>query len=397
MSKNCLSCTGPLHLIYDFGFMPAVNSFFPIEKIHLEQKTPLMLYVCESCYLIQLSEVPNPEILFDDYHHLSSASKGNTLHLDSVKEFIKNNFDEKSKILEIGANDLYLTKLLNEDFQVIAIDPAKNINDEQENLIIDYFNSTAVKKIQNQFGKFDLIIGLNVFAHNASFKDMFASAKELMHEESFLLFEVAYAVDTICNGVFDTIYHEHVCSYTLTSLQNLFDDIGLEIQYVEKLDTQGGSLRVIAGKDKVFVSQNNQYKEILKKEEELKVNSLDFYNGLTSKINHNIEKINKFIEKVNNEDSGLIILGAPARGVITLNSVNKITTDVAIIDDTILKQSKVMPGVHHKIYDWNIDLNAYDNCLILSWNYSEYLFDKITKSDFRGRTFVPFPLFTELN
>ena len=55
--------------------------------------------------------------------------------------------------------------------------------------------------------------GLNVFAHNDSFQEMFYAAKNLTHNNSVLMVEVAYAVDTIGKGLFDTIYHEHVCSY----------------------------------------------------------------------------------------------------------------------------------------------------------------------------------------
>ena len=51
------------------------------------------------------------------------------------------------------------------------------------------------------------------------FKKCFSAAKNLMHNDSVLMVEVAYAVDTIGQGLFDTIYHEHVCSYSLYSLK----------------------------------------------------------------------------------------------------------------------------------------------------------------------------------
>lgn len=393
---NCLSCNSKCELVYDFGLMPLVNSFYTDEDIHLEKKYPLELYVCTSCFLMQIGKAPDPSEVYTEYHHLSSASQGNRSHLESVAAFIKNNFGSDLKVLEIGANDLYLTNLLKENPTVLAVDPAKNINKDQKNLIRDFFNLESSKKIKTEYGDFDLIIGLNVFAHNEDFKNMFLAAKSLMHDDSILMVEVAYALETICDGNFDTIYHEHVCSYSLLSLENLFNDINLKINYVEKLDTQGGSLRLLISKNSKLNLENNLYNEISKNEKRLGLDKIDFYKNVSSQIKRKIENLNNFVTQINDESSALLILGAPARGVITLNSISDIEAEVSIIDDTIFKQDKLMPGVHFKIHDWDIDLSKFTNCLILSWNYSQYLNEKLIKKGFNGKVFVPFPEFLEL-
>lgn len=393
---DCLSCNSHCELVHDFGLMPLVNSFYTQNDIHLEKKYPLELYVCTKCFLIQIGNVPDPSEVYTEYHHLSSASQGNRSHLESVAEFIKHNIGNDLKVLEIGANDLYLSNLLKENAKVLAVDPAKNINKDQKNLIRDFFNLESSKKIKNEYGDFDLIIGLNVFAHNEDFKNMFLAAKSLMHDNSILMVEVAYALETICDGNFDTIYHEHVCSYSLLALENLFNDINLKINYVEKLDTQGGSLRLLISKNSKLNLQNNSYNEISENEKRIGVDQIDFYRNVSHQIKRKIENLNNFIAKINNENSALLILGAPARGVITLNSINDIVTDVSMIDDTVFKQDKLMPGVHFKIYDWNIDISKYTNCLILSWNYSQYLYEQLIKKGFNGKAYVPFPEFLEV-
>ena len=50
-----------------------------------------------------------------------------------------------------------------------------------------------------------------------------------------------------------------------------------------------------------------------------------------------------------------------------------------------------MPGVHHPITNWDINLNNYSDCLILSWNYREYLKQKLQDRGYIGNIFVPFP------
>jgi len=387
----CYSCSSKTKKVFNFGSIPFVNSFFESRQINHEKKFPLILYVCKNCFLLQLSKVPPPPELYDEYHHLSSASHGNIKHLEDVADFINNSLGNNLKILEIGANDLYLTNILKNKNNILAIDPAKNINSDNENIIVDYFNIKSSKKIENKFGQFDLIIGLNVFAHNDSFQEMFSAAKNLMHNDSVLMVEVAYAVDTIGQGLFDTIYHEHVCSYSLYSLKKIFEMVGLEINFVEHLDTQGGSLRLLLGKQKRKFELNNQLEKITKKELKIGVNSIKFYDSITSKVESRIQALNSFIEEINIKNEGLLIIGAPARGVVTLNSINKINTSVAIVDDTTLKQGKLMPGVHHPITNWDINLNNYSDCLILSWNYKEYLKQKLQDRGYIGNIFVPFP------
>ena len=171
----CLSCSGNnINLIYDFGNLPAVNSFYSMENINSEEFFPMVLNVCNDCYLVQIENVPSPEKLYKEYHHKSSASSGNVEHLENFKEYISSKYSKDTRILEIGSNDSTLLNLLSDDgYNCVGIDPAENLNNEHENVISDFFNMDITDKVLAQYGKFDLIFGLNVFAHNDSFIDMF--------------------------------------------------------------------------------------------------------------------------------------------------------------------------------------------------------------------------------
>ena len=180
----CLSCSSnDSNLLYDFGELPAVNKFFSQDDVDSEKKYPLVLNYCKVCFLVQIEEVPPAEDLYQDYHHKSSASAGNVDHLKSFKDFIVDNFDLKTNILEIGSNDSTLLNLLNEEgFDIIGIDPAINLNQDDKNVISSFFNTEIVEKISNNYVKFDLIFGLNVFAHSKDFLDMFLAANNFLKQ-----------------------------------------------------------------------------------------------------------------------------------------------------------------------------------------------------------------------
>ena len=60
---------------------------------------------------------------------------------------------------------------------------------------------------------------------------------------------MAYAVPTLFSENYDTIYHEHVFNHTIAGLENLLARSNLHIQYIKKINTQGGSLRIVAIKN----------------------------------------------------------------------------------------------------------------------------------------------------
>ena len=60
----------------------------------------------------------------------------------------------------------------------------------------------------------------------------------------YLSQESHYLVSLIKTVQYDTIYHEHMRYYSLTSLNYLFKKYKLKIFYAKKIPTHGGSIRV---------------------------------------------------------------------------------------------------------------------------------------------------------
>lgn len=396
MNKStCLSCNSDqITNIYDFGKIPAVNSFYSKNELDLEESYPLNLNVCNKCFLIQIEEVPEPQILYSEYHHRSAASVGNLNHLVEFKNFIRQKFSLKTKILEIGSNDSTLLNLLNnEGFQCFGVDPAKNLNDSHQNVVSDFFSSKIVKNIKKKYGKFDLIFGLNVFAHNSTFIDMFNAVTELLEKDGVFILEVAYADKTILKGNFDTIYHEHVCSFTLTSLTKALNFANLTVVDVELLNTQGGSLRLICQKLNDNNIQGNKVNEMLSEEIKFGYQDINFYKEISKLIALKIDIINEFFNEQFINNKKILFIGAPARGVVVLNLVKNLDSNTSlVIDDTFEKQNKYFPGKYIQIKSWDkIDYRYFDVAVILSWNYCDYLYDKLREFGFTNDVYVLFP------
>ena len=69
-----------------------------------------------------------------------------------------------------------------------------------------------------------------------------------MKKDGLFISESHYLYDLIQQNQYDTVYHEHLRYYSLTSLNFLFDKVDLEIIRAKKINTHGGSNKSICCK-----------------------------------------------------------------------------------------------------------------------------------------------------
>ena len=402
---TCLSCGGENFTeLYNFGNIPLVNSFnysFEISNV----RYPLSVVICKNCLVCQLKEVPPPEKIFTEYGHFSSASKDNILHLKSFSSLINNLFMKSSRVLEVGCNDGTLLELLdNLGFIVLGIDPAKNMNTlpihKKLNTTFQSFGLSSVDLLlkKNNQEKFDCIFGLNVFAHFSNVMESFIAIKKLLKNDGYFIFEVAYAFDTIFSGIYDTVYHEHVFNHSVVGLKNMLNAADLKILGINKLNTQGGSIRVFVGKkhfNKDISIQNNVFPELLNFEINKGIQGNLFIKNISRKITHSIDSIKNLTRTfIENKNEQCFLLGAPARGVVIANTCGfDFFQNLIVIDDTEDKNNKFFPGLNVKVNSWD-QIKYYSNvkkAILLSWNYKETMLKKLKNKGFKGKVLCYFP------
>ncbi len=398
---KCKSC-GYEEIIrfLELGDIPPVNAFIRLEKIKDEKSYPLNLAFCPNCLLVQLEKIVPPEELFRNYFHLSAGSQSNISHLKEVVNYLSNKFDinKNTKVLEIGSNDGTLLSFFKQyTDNLLGVDPARNlieINKQKGiNYIAEFFNTSTASKILKNNGKFNFIIALNVIPHTPDNIDLLKGIRIVMEDSGVLMMEGVYALETILNGQFDTIYHEHVYTFSLYSLIKIFLMAGLTIVDVEKIPTQGGSLRVFAMKSEYAKEVSESVRILLEEEEKAGLTNHEIYNKVKSKVSEYKKNLRKIIDEEKSKNGKLIGLGAPARGMVILNHCKINHEDIDyLIDDTPLKQGKFAPGVHIPVKSWE-ELKLYKNqtFLLLSWNYKDHLISKLQQYIPSFKVIISFP------
>ena len=128
-NHTCRLCNKPtLRPFLDLGSMPIANAFLSSEQLS-EPEYTFNLYTgfCESCFMVQLIDTVDPNLLFhDNYAYFSSISSVMDQHFAALANIISNEifYDDKLSVIEIGSNDgILLEKISGYSSNTICIDP----------------------------------------------------------------------------------------------------------------------------------------------------------------------------------------------------------------------------------------------------------------------------------
>lgn len=401
--KTCRSCNAPLtKQVVSLGTTPLANSL--LKESQLTEKEgvfPLDLYLCTKCSLVQIKHTVSPNILFKNYFYFSSYS--DTM-LESAKNIShkmikKMNLTEDSLVIELASNDGYLLQYyLSKKVPVLGIDPATNIaeaaNQKGIPTLPAFFSKELAQKLaaQNKFA--DVLHANNVLAHVAELKDFVEGVKILLKPTGVAVIEVPYLVDMIENNEFDTIYHEHLCYFSLSALKNLFAQFDLKVIDVEKLSLHGGSLRLFISH--VQAEEDPRVQEMLEFEERIKISSPSYYEEFARNIIKNKNLLITLLKKLKESGKTIAAYGASAKGSTLLN-VFGINTELIdfVVDRSTAKQGYYTPGSHLPIYAPEKLLEKMpDYVLLLTWNFKKEILAQQSAYLEKGGKFitpVPFP------
>lgn len=397
---NCRACKGTdLHKFLDLGEMPIPNGFRDPYDKSPEIKYPLAVNVCKTCWMVQLTHVVSPEIMYKNYSYIPSTSKTMLEHFERLARGVifKSKLAPDDLVLDIGSNDGTLLSFFKDNgHRVLGIDPASNLSQVARkkgiNTIDDLFSSKLARELVDCKLKPKAITATNVFAHVDDLNDFCDGISALLHPDGFFVVEVPYLPDLICGNEFDTIYHEHLSYFSLTPLINLFRAHDLIIVDVEKILVHGGSVRVFAVKENRWYSQYESVGKTL--QEETAFNHIETFDAFAGRVEAIRLGLMSTLDHIKAQDQRIIGYGAPAKGNVLLNYCG-IGPDILdyIVDSIPQKQGKRTPGTSIPIEsEWYLEVDDPDYALLLAWNFKEEILEK--QKEFRangGKFIIPIP------
>lgn len=402
-SDKCLICKGKrLSRYLSLGECALANSFLTEEALDKpEHKFPLEVYFCRDCYLAQLLDIVDRELIYRDYAYFSSTSPMLVKHFEEYAKEVFSRYPKQSRrlVADIGSNDGVLLKPFKKmGARVLGIDPAENIavlaNSAGIETIADFFNKKLALKLIKKYGKAGIITSNNALAHTDILHDIFAGVKEFLSRDGVFVFEVQYLVDLLEHNEFDNTYHEHICYHSLHPLSVLLKMHGMGVIDVIRTDTHGGGIMVFASHKGSDFPTSEVVFELLESERLAGLYKLSTYRKFAERPPMIKKKLTCMLSDLKKNRKSISAYGASAKGS-TLLQYCGFGPDVIdyITDDAPSKQGKYMPGTHIPIVP-SIVLREKipDYILITAWNYASNIMAKESWFKEVGGSFiVPIP------
>ena len=396
----CRSCGSPgLRTFLSLGKTPLADALVDVPGGD-EDRFPLDVAFCPTCALVQiLEEVPPEKLFVENYLYFSSFSDQLLRHShDHAVGLIEaRQLGPDSLVVELASNDGYLLRnFADRGVPVLGIDPAPTQAAAAEAAGVptlqEFFGVELAERLRREGKRADVIIANNVMAHVPDLNGFVEGMRVLVADDGVITIENPYVRDLIAHCEFDTIYHEHFCYFSCTSVDALMRRHGLFLNHVEHFpDLHGGTLRWHVGpREDVSVV----VRAYLEAEAAQGLATFEHYADFGQQVERIKRELLGLLHELRAGGATIAAYGAAAKGSTLVNYAG-IGTELVdfVVDRNIHKQGKYMPGVNIPIRDPAALLDEQpDYTLLLAWNFRDEILEQQREYRRRGGRFiVPVP------
>ena len=400
---TCRACGGrDLELFLPLGNVALANSFLRSpDEFASEPRFPLDVYFCRICSMVQLLDVIDPEVLFRNYLYVTGTSdtiaRHNVGYAKTVVELL--GIGAQGLVVEAASNDGSLLKCFQKHgVRVLGVEPATNIADKANAAgvatVNEFFGAAKGAELRAKYGPAKAVIGNNVLAHVDDPVDFLRGFKALLDHDGLAICEVPELAEFVERLEYDTVYHEHLSYFSVTSLMRVCEEAGLRIVRVDHVPVHGGSVRMYAAPVERVREHASDVVAMSAKEKSAGIAAPERLRRFAREVEAQRAGLLELLESLHAERKTVGGYGAPAKGNTLLNYCG-ITTRLLpwTVDKSPLKVGLYAPGSHIPVLPASELLERQpDYCLILAWNFADEIRAQQSEYARRGGRFIlPIP------
>jgi hypothetical protein len=392
---TCRTCgSDQLTLLVDYGEMPLAGGFLTRDELADQAAFPLRLARCSACTLMQILDVVPPDEIFTRYSYVSSTTRTLIEHFARMgHELVAEEQAAGRLVVEFGCNDGILLRPLREaGARVVGVDPSdvalRASREDGWPLVQAYFDDKAAARVTADHGLARIVTGNNVFAHVDDLHAIVRGVTTLLEPDGVFVFEVQYQGDLLALVQYDTVYHEHVCYHSLTSLARQLEPHGLRIVDVKRIPIHSGSIRVTAARLGAPRQASPIVADMIAAEQGWRPEEF------ASQVENRRQTLRNLVRDLRRAGRRVAGYGAAGRSTILLNFCG-LGPDLVeyVVDMSPLRYGKFVPGVSIPIVPPDVfEERPPDYAVMTAWNYEPEIVRKEQAFLAQGGRFiVPLP------
>lgn len=402
---TCQICnSSKLHTILDLGHQPLCDTLLTKQMLDMPEKTfPLRMVWCETCSGVQIDYcVDGTEVYHPDYPYRSGITKElseyqKNIGFSLIKKYA---LGKNDLVMDIGSNDgTLLSGFKKGGVKVLGVEPTNiaKIAIEENGIptVQSFFDIEAAKEILKDHGSASLITATNMFAHMQTLGEVIMGIYTLLTPNGVFVSETHYLLDVIQGGQFDTIYHEHLRTYSLHSLIALFEPYDFTVTDVERGDRYGGNIRVHVTKGKGR-PVSKEVKKLLAIETKAGLGKLSTYTAFADRVKKARLEFMDFLIQTKKDGVHIVGNSCPGRAATLLNyyGVDDQFLPYLAEQPTSLKLGMFLPGKHIPVVNNEVLLKeqpAY--VVLLAWHYAKPIMEQLKARGLKSDFVIPLPDF----
>lgn len=399
-TKCRASGSANLETIIEFGHTPLADRLLREEQLsEPELSAPLTLVFCPESALVQIKETVKPEILFySEYPYFSSISPSLLRHFGDSADHIMatRNLDENSLVLEAASNDGYMLRnFAQQNIPVLGIDPSEApvaaARKEGIPTLCDFFTQDLAAQLVSEGKKADVFLANNVLAHVPDLNGFVTGIRTILKDDGLAVIEAPYVVDLVDHCEFDTIYHQHLCYFSVTALDRLFRSHGLYLNDIKRTEIHGGSLRLFI---EPIENVQDSVTDLLAMEVLRKVDKIDYYTDFADRVKSVRNGVMEIVNDLKSQGKSIVGYGAAAKACTMLAYCGLTTEHLDyVLDLNKYKHDRYMGGNRLLIRPTETLIEEQpDYVLILAWNFAKEIMEQ--QDAYRqagGQFIIPIP------
>jgi SAM-dependent methyltransferase len=387
--KFCQICGNKkLFNFLNLGYQPLADDLVSAKNTKRETMVyPIKISFCKKCILVQNNYIVGDNKLYPrNYHYVPGITKDVVDNFKKLSKFLILKYNIKYQndlIVDIGCND---GSLLNEFKKngckkIVGIEPTDTIKIAKKKKIKTYqsfFNENIAHKVLKIEGKAKIITTTNVFAHTNNLRSFILSVKKLIKKDGIFIIENHYLLDVIKKLQFDTFYHEHLRTYSLTSLIKLMNYYGFNIIDAYTSARYGGNIQAHFTLKKT--KKNINVIKILNNEISYGLKNKKTYVDFVKKIEKAKKNLTNFLQK--KKFKYIVGKAFPARASILIHYFQILKTSLKYVAEqpTSKKLNYYIPATDIKIISSSqMKKEEPEYVIVLAWHLFDVIYNKWKK------------------